>query len=91
MRLYGHFNCTTRNKLIIVVVVTDIKIKCSHQPGVVNYPPIFFLSYFLLFLVKIRQFDNNCRTSFCSYARSAQPGPNRTRLCGPCIAAIAGD
>ena len=31
------------------------------------------------------------KTSFCSYARPAQPGPNRTRLCGPCIAAIAGD
>ena len=30
-------------------------------------------------------------TSFCSYARPAQPGSNRTRLCGPCIAAIAGD
>ena len=30
-------------------------------------------------------------TSFCSYARPAQPGPDRTRLCGPCIAAIAGD
>ena len=30
-------------------------------------------------------------TSFCSYARPAQPGPNRTRLCWPCIAAIAGD
>ena len=30
-------------------------------------------------------------TSFCSYARPAQPGPNRTRLCGPCIAVIAGD
>ena len=30
-------------------------------------------------------------TSFCSYARPAQPGPNRTRLCGPCIAAIAAD
>ena len=29
-------------------------------------------------------------TSYCSYARSAQPGPNRTRLCGPCIAAKAG-
>ena len=26
----------------------------------------------------------------CSYARPVQPGPNRTRLCGPCIAAIAG-
>ena len=26
----------------------------------------------------------------CSYVRPAQPGPNRTRLCGPCIAAIAG-
>ena len=26
----------------------------------------------------------------CSYARPAQPGPIRTRLCGPCIAAIAG-
>ena len=26
----------------------------------------------------------------CSYARPAQPGPNRTRLCWPCIAAIAG-
>ena len=30
-------------------------------------------------------------TSFCSYARPAQPGPNWTRLCGPCLAAIAGD
>ena len=29
-------------------------------------------------------------TSFCNYARSAQPGPTRTRLCGPCIAAKAG-
>ena len=26
----------------------------------------------------------------CSYAPPAQPGPIRTRLCGPCIAAIAG-
>ena len=26
----------------------------------------------------------------CSFARPAQPGPIRTRLCGPCIAAIAG-
>ena len=25
-----------------------------------------------------------------SYARPAQPGPIRTRLCGPCIAVIAG-
>ena len=29
-------------------------------------------------------------TSYCSYARPAQPGPNRTRLCGPCIAVKAG-
>ena len=28
-------------------------------------------------------------TSYCSYVRSAQPGPSRTRLCGPCIAAVA--
>ena len=27
----------------------------------------------------------------CSYARPAQPGPNRTRLCEPYIVAIAGD
>ena len=27
---------------------------------------------------------------YCSYARSAQPDPIRTRLCGPCIAVIAG-
>ena len=26
----------------------------------------------------------------CSYVRPAQPGPIRTRLCGPCIAAITG-
>ena len=26
----------------------------------------------------------------CSFAPPAQPGPIRTRLCGPCIAAIAG-
>ena len=31
------------------------------------------------------------KTSYCSYARPAQPGPNRTRLCGPYIAAICGD
>ena len=29
-------------------------------------------------------------TSYCSYARSAQPGQIRTRLCGPWIAAQAG-
>ena len=29
-------------------------------------------------------------TSCCSYARAAQFGPIRTRLCGPCIAVIAG-
>ena len=29
-------------------------------------------------------------TNYCSYARSAQLGPIRTRLCGPCIAAKAG-
>ena len=29
-------------------------------------------------------------TSYCSYARPEQPGPNRIRLCGPCIAALAG-
>ena len=29
-------------------------------------------------------------TSYCSDARPQQPGPNRTRLWGPCIAAIAG-
>ena len=28
--------------------------------------------------------------SYCSYARSAQPGSIRTRLCGPCTAAVAG-
>ena len=29
-------------------------------------------------------------TSYCSYVRPAQPGPIRIRLCGPCIAAVAG-
>ena len=29
-------------------------------------------------------------TSYCSYARPAQPGPIRTGLCGPYIAVIAG-
>ena len=29
-------------------------------------------------------------TCYCSYVRPAQPGPIRTRLCGPCIAVIAG-
>ena len=29
-------------------------------------------------------------TSYCSYVRPAQPGLIRTRLCGPCIAAVAG-
>ena len=31
------------------------------------------------------------KNSYYSYARPAQPGPNRTRLCGQCITAIAGD
>ena len=29
-------------------------------------------------------------TIYCSYARPAQPGPIRTRLCGSCIAVISG-
>ena len=29
-------------------------------------------------------------TSYCSYVQPAQPGPIRTRLCGPSIAAVAG-
>ena len=29
-------------------------------------------------------------TSYCSYTRPTQPGPIRTRLCGPCKAVIAG-
>ena len=29
-------------------------------------------------------------TSYCNYSRPTQPGPIRTRLCGPCIAALAG-
>ena len=43
--------------------------------------------------IKLTSSSENCKirkTSFCSYARPAQPGPNRTRLCGPCIAAITG-
>ena len=39
----------------------------------------------------VRSFKKNKETSFCSYARPAQPCPNRTRLCGPCIAAVVGD
>ena len=31
------------------------------------------------------------KTSYCSYARPAQPSPNRTRLCRPYIVAITGD
>ena len=34
--------------------------------------------------------ESDLITSFCSYERPAQPGPIRTRLCGPCIAALAG-
>ena len=34
--------------------------------------------------------DQSGITSYCSYAQSAQPGPIRTRLWGPCIAVIAG-
>ena len=41
--------------------------------------------------LELRWIEINVQTSFCSYARPAQPGPNRTRLCGPCIATIAGD
>ena len=34
--------------------------------------------------------ESDLITSYCSYARPAQPGPIWTRLCGPCIAVIAG-
>ena len=27
---------------------------------------------------------------YCIYARPTEPGPNQTRLCGPCIAALVG-
>ena len=37
------------------------------------------------------QDTKSLQTSFCSYARPAQTGPIRTRLCRPCIAAIPGD
>ena len=45
----------------------------------------FLRSYFIFHEMEKKH------TSKCSYARSAQPGPSRTRLCGPCIVAIAGD
>ena len=35
----------------------------------------------------ISQSKTNREPRYCSYARSAQPGPNRTRLCRRCIAA----
>ena len=45
-----------------------------------------------MFGISKTKFANFCRqTSYYSYARPTQPGPNRTRLCGPCIAIIAGD
>ena len=34
--------------------------------------------------------ESDLITSYCSYARPAQPGPILTMLCGPCIAVIAG-
>ena len=34
--------------------------------------------------------ESDLITSYCSYVWPAQPGPTRTRSCGPCIAAIAG-
>ena len=40
---------------------------------------------------KCRIFDNMHSTIYFSYARPAQPGPNRNWLCGPCIAEVAGD
>ena len=36
------------------------------------------------------QIEAELITSYCSYARPTKPGPIRTRLCGPCIAAKAG-
>ena len=42
-------------------------------------------------LLLLTMFPINTKTSYCCYARPGQPGPIRTRLCRPCIAAIAGD
>ena len=60
-----------------------------------------YSSVYLFFICHLRGFCSICslerlrlilnKTSYYSFARPAQPGPNRTWLCGPCIAAIAGD
>ena len=46
---------------------------------------------FLLLSLCLVMVHKHYKTSYYRYARPAQPGPNRTRLCGSCIAAIAGD
>ena len=45
----------------------------------------------LIRFISAAQFNCSATTSYYSYARPAQPGQNWTRLCGPCMAAIAGD
>ena len=52
---------------------------------------LLWLSICRRVLALFLQVEMELRTSYCSFARPAQPGPNWTRLCGPYIAAISGD
>ena len=54
-------------------------------------PNLHTILAFLSAIGLIIHYLHTNETSFCSYARPAQPGPNRTKLCGPYIAAKAGD
>ena len=59
-------------------------IECS-----VNSPALSLLIKHLVIGQRLKT-EADLITSYCSYARPAQLGPIRTRLCGPCIAVIAG-
>ena len=65
------------------VIENEIRLLTFHSQA--------FKTHFVVTLAILAFKTKNVKTSYCSYARPAQPGPNRTRLCGPCIAAIAGD
>ena len=71
------FNYTARQCLLL----RRNFMECS-----INSPALSLLMKHLV----IGQRPADLITSYCSYARPAQPGPIQTRLCGPCIAVIAG-
>ena len=78
--------------IIFLYIYMFFQINIVYIPRHFSIPKYLFYLLLLSCVYNISFMSRLCLlTSFCSYARPAQPGPNRTRLCGPCIAAIAGD